>query len=68
MPGSTRIGKEGIMVLTEELGLESYLLYLTGLLDHADARVYGKQSRLFLTADIAARTELTTTASARSMW
>jgi len=39
MLGSTRIGEERITTLAEELGLDPYLRHLTGVLDHAEARM-----------------------------
>ena len=39
MLGSTRIGGERVLALVEELGLESYLRHLAGVLDHAEARM-----------------------------
>ena len=39
MLGSTRIGSERVAALAEELGLESYFEHLTGVLEHADARM-----------------------------
>jgi N-methylhydantoinase B len=38
MLGSTRIGAERVRALADELGLEPYLDYLAGILDHADRR------------------------------
>ena len=39
MLGSTQIGAERVIALTEELGVEPYLSYLDGVLDHADRRM-----------------------------
>ena len=39
MLGSTQIGAERVIALTEELGVEAYLRYLDGVLDHADRRM-----------------------------
>jgi N-methylhydantoinase B len=39
MLGSTQIGAERVVALTNELGVVSYLNYLDGVLDHADRRM-----------------------------
>ena len=39
MLGSTQIGAERVIALTEELGVKAYLRYLDGVLDHADRRM-----------------------------
>ena len=39
MMGSTQIGAERVIALTEELGVDPYLRYLDGVLDHADRRM-----------------------------
>ena len=39
MLGSTQIGAERVLGLTEELGVQAYLRYLDGALDHADRRM-----------------------------
>ena len=39
MLGSTQIGAERVVALTEELGVKAYLRYLDGVLDHADRRM-----------------------------
>jgi N-methylhydantoinase B len=39
MLGSTQIGAERVMALVDELGIEPYLNYLDGVLDHADRRM-----------------------------
>ena len=39
MLGSTQIGAERVTALTEELGVDPYLRYLDGVLDHADRRM-----------------------------
>ena len=39
MLGSTQIGAERVIALTEELGVDPYLRYLGGVLDHADRRM-----------------------------
>ena len=39
MLGSTQIGAERVIALTEELGTRAYLRYLDGVLDHADRRM-----------------------------
>ena len=39
MLGSTQIGSERVIALTEELGVEAYLRYLDGVLDHAEKRM-----------------------------
>ncbi len=39
MLGSTQIGSERVIALTEELGITPYLRYLDGVLDHAERRM-----------------------------
>ncbi len=39
MLGATRVGEERVAALVGELGLESYFDHLSGVLDHADARM-----------------------------
>jgi len=39
MLGSTQIGAERVIALVDELGVEAYLKYLDGVLDHADRRM-----------------------------
>jgi len=39
MLGSTQIGSERVIALTEELGITAYLRYLEGVLDHAERRM-----------------------------
>ena len=39
MLGSTQIGAERVMQLFEELGIEQGMIYITGILDHAERRM-----------------------------
>ncbi|MFT5531240.1 MAG: N-methylhydantoinase A [Candidatus Poriferisodalaceae bacterium] len=46
MLGSTQIGAERVIGLADELGVDSYLSYLDGVLDHADRRMRGAIAEL----------------------
>lgn len=46
MLGSTQIGAERVIALTQELGVEPYLSYLDGVLEHADRRMRAAVSEL----------------------
>jgi len=74
MIGSTQIGGERVAALVDELGVDPYLSYLDGVLDHADRRMRAAVSELpdgvyfgedhsdndcFVETDIAVRVELT---------
>ena len=74
MLGSTQIGAERVVALTNELGNRAYLAYLDGVLDHADRRMRAAVAELpagvyrgedhsdndcFVKTDIAIRVRLT---------
>ena len=74
--GSTQIGGERVIALASELGVDAYLSYLDGVLDHADRRMRSAVSDLpdgtyfgedhtdndcFRKVDIAVRAQLTVT-------
>jgi len=76
MMGSTQIGGERVIALASELGVDAYLSYLDGVLDHADRRMRSAVSELpdgtyfgedhtdndcFRKVDIAVRAKLTVT-------